>query len=745
MKRLKKAAGVLLGILMLLFIAMLCVFLFWLGPAVKFAAETVGSKALGTAVTIDALTIYPLKGTLHLSGFRIANPEKFGRSNVVSVARLDLAMDTASLFSRTVVAHRVEIDRPHFTYEQSSASDNIREFILNVQKFAGCDPSVPPDPEILEKKREKKGSKVVIVESLTVNQAQLHVAHTEDPRLDIDVAFEQLAVSMTDGTASLNNLRVGNPALLDTPNLFTLGTADIAVDPSSIYSDTVSIREVQIIRPHIYLEHNPQADTVSEFMKIAERFTAKSNAPVKPEPDIPEEPADRPPPAELQNLLIDDFQIRLLDTTAANSSAEPRMLAGVNSASVRLADGTIQINGITVPSPEGFVSSNLFHLAHIGITLEPGSEFSPQTVVQEVLIDSPTLNLEQTKTSGNVNELKETLMGFVPPPGVAEGAPTPEAAPQTGERPEPIPLTERRFVLHGLVVTNLAINLSQPVDTNFPTSTSVDDEPEPSAGIGSEPMQLIAFDRLDIAPLEGTVRMTNLQISNPSGFSNSRLVDLEQFKLDLDPDSLQSDIWLIRDIHFDNPHIAYERKIATDNIKALQDEIRKAVSRRERYAEKERAPGRDEPTEDEDAGQKVIIDHLLVEDGWVKAKISALPSAPIPLPDIELNDMGKAEGGISPGQAASIIGADFYDAIIGSVSGATGIAADALKGAGSLTLGTLDNVTGLLSGTPVSTAGDQEELPAAGEPSEPAARPDAPAEEKQPRSRLLRRNTGRFF
>jgi hypothetical protein len=94
------------------------------------------------------------------------------------------------------------------------------------------------------------------------------------------------------------------------------------------------------------------------------------------------------------------------------------------------------------------------------------------------------------------------------------------------------------------------------------------------------------------------------------------------------------------------------------------------------------------------AGQKVIIAHLLVQNGMVKAKISALPSAPIPLPKIEMADLGKETGGTSIGDALSEIGGTFYDSIIGSVSSVTGFAGDALKGAGALTFGALGAMTG---------------------------------------------------
>lgn len=757
--KVKKIAGVLLSIITALVILLLCVFLFWLGPTVKLVAEKVGSKALGTPLTIEELSINPRNGTFHMSAFAIANPDEFGRTNTVALLNMAMAIDMGSIFSPTVIVHRVQIDSPHFVYEQNAASDNITEHIRNIEEYLGIDPGEkkPEEPEEDMKKGGKVSEpKTVIVEQLEINDIQFYLANTDDPQLDMDVGIEQLVLSMTNGKVNLKNLHVSNPALLDTPNLFTLDAIDITLDPASIYSDTVSILDVQVLRPYAYLEHNSQTDTVTEFMKIAASFAGtRTNAPAEPSAVTteaePEASADSPPPVALHNLLVDDIQIKLLDTTT-NTSTEPRMLAGIGSVSVRLVDGKIQIKGITVPSPEGFVSSNLFHLANIDITLEPGSIFSPQTVIQEIFVNSPTINLEQTETSGNASELKDTLMGFVPPVPETKGAPTPKEPAITGEGPKPIPLSEQSVVLQTLIITNFTINLSLPVDTNAPASGLVQQtDSKATNGIPAvtstayEPMKLIAFKSLVAKPLDGTVRITNLQISNPEGFANKHLVTLEQFRIDLDPDSLQSDTILIRDILIDKPRIAYERKITTDNITALQTEIGKAVARRKEFTEAEKAPEKTEPAEGKAAGQKVIIEHLLVQDGLVKAKISALPSAPIPLPDIEMQDMGKEEGGTSIGEALSMIGGTLYDAIIGSVSSVTGFAGDALKGAGALTFGTLGNVTGLSSGKPEPMAEDEKGMLAEGETAGETPQAAEPPKEKKPRGRLFRRGSGRFF
>ena len=238
-KKVLKTALITIGSLVFLF---LLVFLFWLGPTVKLIAQNIGSKALGTPLTIDTLSINPRKGTIQLSDFAIANPDLFGHSNAVSLTSLDIAIDVRSLFSETILVHRVEINSPHFVYEQGSASDNINEFILSIYEFIGFDPDAPlppPDPKKIAKEKRKqekkkaKEPKVVLIESLAINDVQIHLANTDDPQLDMKVGFEQLSLSMTNGAVRLDDFYVGNPGRLETSNLFTLDDVAIDLEPSS--------------------------------------------------------------------------------------------------------------------------------------------------------------------------------------------------------------------------------------------------------------------------------------------------------------------------------------------------------------------------------------------------------------------------------------------------------------------------------------------------------------------------------
>lgn len=870
-KKVLKISGIAIGVLLIL---VLLTVLFWLGPTVKLVAENIGSKALGTPLTIDKLTINPRKGLLHLSDFSIANPDTFGRSNAVSLASLDVSIDMASLFSPTVVVHQVTMESPRFIYEQDSATDNIREFILNIHDFIGHDPDAPPDPKELEEERKKREQearettgaepKIVIVESLEINDVQLHLANTDDPELDFDAGFGQLNVSMTNGTVRLDDFYISNPGRLETPNLFSLEQLEVLLEPGSVYSSNINIHTINIRKPHAFVEYNPETDTAWEFLKIADGLVDRipTNAPearatdelvvveagepspspevvlgtvtiddvqfnvvnigdpeldvrlgleqlavamqkgridldnlfftnpkrlatpnlfsldgitvdfapdslkadtlvlndiqVKhphaflelnkeadtvgelmkiangfiervPEYPLPEIPSAPPgqepgpsgptaavkpaaPPVELHNLLVDDIQVKLLDTTPTNNvPTEPHTLAGIGSISVKLVDGKIQVKGITAPNAPGFHATNLFHLASIDVEIAPDSLFSDQVVINRVWIDSPTVNLEQTEESGNVAALQTQLMQFVPPaPQNAKEGPAPTATAKTEAEAEPIPIAGQPVVLHQLIVTNLNVGLKLPVDTNVtdearfgvdlkklnPTALVSLDKLNPLAGDAEEeaevdpdaPLTLVAFDTLSAEPLKGVVSINNLRVSNPPGFSRRNLMQLEEFRIDLEPDTLQSDVLSIKDVVLTNPRVRYERQIRKDNIKALQQEIEQATMRNEESMEgaDNEAVAESASGDKEDEGQKVVIDRVVIDGCIVYAKLSTLPAIPVPVPIPELKDIGKGKGGTTPVEATTQIFNAFYDQIINAVGNATGFATDALKGAGSI-------------------------------------------------------------
>jgi hypothetical protein len=696
----KKLLEVTLTTLTALLLLLILVVLSWLGPTVKVIAEGIGSKALGVPVTVNSLDINPREGTLLLEGFSIGNHPGYVRSNTVSLTKLAVSIDMSSLFSDTIVVPEILIDSPHIVFEQQKTTDNIEQFITNVFAFAKFDPNRPrkPKPEPDEKTEPKQ----VVVERLRISDVKMTLAHSEDPLLDLDIGLEELNFSLTNGVLQLRNLTVSNPGRLDVPDVFTLETINLKLDPASIYAGTVIIQEIQVIRPYAYLEHNTETDTAAEFLKIAnyqaDKPAKKTKRPRLSDPAAKTEPG--PPPVELQNLLVDDVQIKLLDITQTNRPANLYSMASIGRISIKPVEGDLRIESIVIPNTDaGFSSTNLLQLARIGITLDPASLYSDQVIIKDVWVDSPLINLEQTETTGNITELQKILMGFIPP--------APESTGAGRQKSAPIPLAEQPVILETLRVADLTINMITPAETNSlpglaqlsslnPLNMLAVDTFNPMHVLGGTnaseeveggPLTLLSFDLLTAEPLNGTVAITNLQVGNPKGFAHKNIVQLNQLQLDIDPDTLQADIMLIEEILIENLSVAYERKLTTDNIKELKSFITNVTTQRKENADEAQASVvlLDDAAE---PAHKIIIGHLLVKSGLVKAKLSALPSAPIPLPKIEMNDIGQETGGTSIRAASAEIGKTFYDTMIGSISSTTGFGIDALKGTGALAMGT---------------------------------------------------------
>ena len=192
----------------------------------------------------------------------------------------------------------------------------------------------------------------------------------------------------------------------------------------------------------------------------------------------------------------------------------------------------------------------------------------------------------------------------------------------------------------------------------------------------------VTVGNIRIDPLRGTIHIQNLYIGNPEGFTNPSAIELKSCKVVIDLQSLRTDTIVIKEIRIENPEFTYERKLQTDNFKELQKNVEAYTAKNaggETQGEKEKGA---DGASSETAAKKVIIERLIVIDGKVNAKISALPTAPIPLPGIEKTDIGKDDGGASWGEAGKEVLSVIYGSILEAVTNIGGMTGDVIKSAG---------------------------------------------------------------
>ena len=147
--------------------------------------------------------------------------------------------------------------------------------------------------------------------------------------------------------------------------------------------------------------------------------------------------------------------------------------------------------------------------------------------------------------------------------------------------------------------------------------------------------------RIRLKAGEGSIR--NLSVGNPAGFTTPKAFRLEDITVAVDTGSITRDPLVIDKVTVLAPRITYEiDQAGRSNI----GEIRKRVEGgRGKEPSGKKTGG--------EGGRKIVIRHLVIENGEVSVQAAALPGKPInvSLPRISLSDLG-GKGGDSPGAIA---------------------------------------------------------------------------------------------
>lgn len=186
---------------------------------------------------------------------------------------------------------------------------------------------------------------------------------------------------------------------------------------------------------------------------------------------------------------------------------------------------------------------------------------------------------------------------------------------------------------------------------------------------------------------EGTI--TGLEIGNPEGFKTAHAMKLKEFTVAIDPATLAGDVVTIKKIAIVAPQVIYEKGDQMTNFDAIQRNIADYLG-----------PSRQE---DSGPGKKLIVEELSIKGA--KAEVSAPfmdgDTVSVDLPDIVLHNIGKAQGGVTPGELGQAIAGAMKKQLTQSISfdklgkAAAKAASDAAKAAGDAATGVADKVKSL--------------------------------------------------
>src|SRR5512140_2754098 len=107
----------------------------------------------------------------------------------------------------------------------------------------------------------------VLAVSLFLDGAIRRGVETAGPMLTkVDVKLSGVSLSLFSGSGKLKGLVVGNPQGFKTPSAIQVGSASLAVQPGSIFSDKVVIRSINVQAPEITFETDLKGNNISKIM-----------------------------------------------------------------------------------------------------------------------------------------------------------------------------------------------------------------------------------------------------------------------------------------------------------------------------------------------------------------------------------------------------------------------------------------------------------------------------------------------
>ena len=166
----------------------------------------------------------------------------------------------------------------------------------------------------------------------------------------------------------------------------------------------------------------------------------------------------------------------------------------------------------------------------------------------------------------------------------------------------------------------------------------------------------VVLQSANLSPLTGSGTLRGLAVDNPQGWSKGRVFYLGKIHVSMKPFSIFGDHIIVDEIDIDQPEFTYETKIFSSNLGDLLKNIKESTGSSDKSAA---GKADSKPV-------KIEVRHFRLTNGKVKVGVGAAALA-LPMPPVELSNLGTKEGGITPDQMAAAV----LSSVTGSVVSAT--------------------------------------------------------------------------
>jgi hypothetical protein len=171
-----------------------------------------------------------------------------------------------------------------------------------------------------------------------------------------------------------------------------------------------------------------------------------------------------------------------------------------------------------------------------------------------------------------------------------------------------------------------------------------------------------------LSPWSGEGTLNGLAVGNPQGWSQGDALRLGKIHINMEPTSVFKDHIMINELVVEQPEFFYETRLVASNIGDLLRNIEQSVG-----------SSRGEVKTTDGTPVKMAIRKLVLQDGKVTVSAGTAVFS-VPLPPIDMTDIGTAEGGLTPPQVAAAVMSHVTKNIVTAAAGA--IAQGGAAGAG---------------------------------------------------------------
>jgi len=170
----------------------------------------------------------------------------------------------------------------------------------------------------------------------------------------------------------------------------------------------------------------------------------------------------------------------------------------------------------------------------------------------------------------------------------------------------------------------------------------------------------VSVDNVHISLLDGLGEIKGLTLGNPKGFHSDYAFHLDHVALQIEPESLLDEVYVVNQVTIDGAKIIAEQVAGTTNLQALQKNIEKASgsgagTKPGAGSGSANEEGKATGSEGNKSEPRLMVEEINIVNNSLTLISENFGQRELKIPDIKMSNLGSRDQGITPEQLADIV------------------------------------------------------------------------------------------